>query len=296
MEELLIEYPPEPVEMRRFAKIAKALGNRTTRQVASRLQKYFQKLHAAGLPVPGRIPRNARTVGPKKNRMQKHMIRPTTFFPSNFVPVNMPEEDENNACALDPNFYRNGCQGSMESSNPSSQQGDDDMVVVDVPSDSEISSSETNNEERIIRLIKRVKRDKEKKYPIEISTCDHNGFQCDFCNEDPIVGTRWHCSTCKNDSIDFCGDCLVTQLQTDNPHPLDHRMVGYRVSTEFKTQYDSDESDNENDNEDDETNKIDNKSDENNQINVFDEDYLPHKSNQIAGTSYNYMDTNFLPQ
>lgn len=50
LEELLVEYPPEPIEMRRFTKIAKALGNRTPRQVASRLQKYFQKLHAAGLP------------------------------------------------------------------------------------------------------------------------------------------------------------------------------------------------------------------------------------------------------
>lgn len=41
--------------MRRFAKIARALGNRTTKQVASRLQKYFQKLRAAGLPVMQRL-------------------------------------------------------------------------------------------------------------------------------------------------------------------------------------------------------------------------------------------------
>lgn len=287
--------------MRRFAKIAKALGNRTTRQVASRLQKYFQKLHAAGLPVPGRIPRNARTVGPRKNRMQKQMIRPTTFFPSNFVPVNMPDEDENNTHALDPDFYRNGCQQSMGNSNPSSQQGDDDndMVVVDVPSDSEISSNDATDEQKMIRLIKRIRRDKEKKYPIEISTCDHNGFRCDFCNDDPIIGTRWHCSTCIHDSIDFCGDCLIAQLQTDNYHSLDHRMIGMRVSTEFKSQYYSDETDNENENEEDETTtdikpKVD--FDENNQINVFDEDYLPQKSIPMASTSYNYMDTNFLPQ
>lgn len=33
------------------------LGNRTPKQVCSRVQKYFIKLHKAGLPVPGRIPK-----------------------------------------------------------------------------------------------------------------------------------------------------------------------------------------------------------------------------------------------
>ena len=33
LEELLIKYPPEEVEMRRWEKIAKALGNRTAVQV-----------------------------------------------------------------------------------------------------------------------------------------------------------------------------------------------------------------------------------------------------------------------
>lgn len=54
LEELLTIYPPEQVEMERFRKIAKALGNRTPLQVQSRVQKYFIKLQKAGLPVPGR--------------------------------------------------------------------------------------------------------------------------------------------------------------------------------------------------------------------------------------------------
>lgn len=57
LEELLIEYPPEEVESRRFQKIAEALGNRTRMQVSSRVQKYFLKLMKAGLPIPGRAPR-----------------------------------------------------------------------------------------------------------------------------------------------------------------------------------------------------------------------------------------------
>lgn len=55
LEELLKEYPEEEIEMRRWVKIANALGNRTPKQVMSRVQKYFIKLHQAGLPVPGRV-------------------------------------------------------------------------------------------------------------------------------------------------------------------------------------------------------------------------------------------------
>lgn len=45
--------------MKRFKKIADALGNRTLQQVTSRVQKYFVKLYKAGLPIPGRIPKSA---------------------------------------------------------------------------------------------------------------------------------------------------------------------------------------------------------------------------------------------
>lgn len=58
LEELLIEFPPEDVELHRFRKIANALGNRTVQQVCSRVQKYFLKLHSMGLPIPGRIPKS----------------------------------------------------------------------------------------------------------------------------------------------------------------------------------------------------------------------------------------------
>lgn len=55
LEELLEVYPDEPVQSQRFLKISKALGTRTTKQVASRVQKYFIKLAKLGLPVPGRV-------------------------------------------------------------------------------------------------------------------------------------------------------------------------------------------------------------------------------------------------
>ncbi|KAJ1888393.1 hypothetical protein LPJ66_008602 [Kickxella alabastrina] len=59
LEALLVEYPDEEVANDRWRKISEALGTRTMRQVASRVQKYFIKLAKAGLPVPGRVPNTA---------------------------------------------------------------------------------------------------------------------------------------------------------------------------------------------------------------------------------------------
>lgn len=53
--ELLEVFPDEEVQVSRFRKIAEALGTRTTRQVASRVQKYFIRLAKLGLPIPGKM-------------------------------------------------------------------------------------------------------------------------------------------------------------------------------------------------------------------------------------------------
>ena len=55
LEKLLDEYPDEPVAAQRFQKISAAMGTRTPKQVASRVQKYFIKLVKAGLEAPGRM-------------------------------------------------------------------------------------------------------------------------------------------------------------------------------------------------------------------------------------------------
>ncbi|XP_031618641.1 ZZ-type zinc finger-containing protein 3 [Contarinia nasturtii] len=298
LEELLVEYPPEPIEMRRFAKIAKALGNRTPRQVASRLQKYFQKLHAAGLPVPGRIPRNARSYNTsRKNRMVKHMVRPTTFFPSNYVPVNITEDDDNNAInLLDPNYYRNGC--SVKNMN---DEDIDNMVIVDEPSDTEPDPNATDTI-KMAAIIKRVKREKEREYSLETTISEHNGYKCDYCDEDPISGTRWHCITCKDQSTDYCSDCLVAQTQDDNHHSFDHIFIGYRVSSDFNGRSDVSDDDGDGDGQgneeasedanDDTSQFIDSPDDSNydESMDTFDKDYVPKSTNQTN----NYLDPNFL--
>ena len=106
-----IEYPSEEVEMDRWKKIATCLGNRTYIQVQSRVQKYFQKLQKAGLPVPGRYKRNntpstITNLGltrPKKlsirGKYANSLIgsRNSTFFPDMKPCVKMTDDDEREA-------------------------------------------------------------------------------------------------------------------------------------------------------------------------------------------------------
>lgn len=90
LEELLEIYPEEPIEARRYKKIAQDLGTRTPVQVMSRIQKYFAKLAKAGLPIPGRAPKR---VGRDKNK--SIFYKKSTFFPQLHVPVKMEDPNDN---------------------------------------------------------------------------------------------------------------------------------------------------------------------------------------------------------
>ncbi|XP_022643574.1 ZZ-type zinc finger-containing protein 3-like isoform X2 [Varroa jacobsoni] len=92
LEELLIKFPPEAVEAQRWRKIAAALGNRTIKQVASRVQKYFIKLAKAGLEVPGRvpnIPKSSRKVRRVQSTLKTQAFYLSTFFPQHASPITM---------------------------------------------------------------------------------------------------------------------------------------------------------------------------------------------------------------
>lgn len=56
LEDLLTVFPDEEIAAHRWQKIARALGNRTPRQVASRVQKFFIRLAKEGKPIPGKPP------------------------------------------------------------------------------------------------------------------------------------------------------------------------------------------------------------------------------------------------
>ena len=121
LEELLHEYPSEDIEMERWKKIASSLGNRTAIQVQSRVQKYFLKLHKAGLPIPGKLGNKAKLrskpttnslnvlngvsnhVGMSQmgnnSKFMNNLLsqRNSTFFPDLKPDVKMTEDDEREA-------------------------------------------------------------------------------------------------------------------------------------------------------------------------------------------------------
>lgn len=256
--------------MRRFAKIARALGNRTTKQVASRVQKFFKKLHSAGMPIPGRLPKSGRyDTYLRSYRMFRNQIRNSTFFPAQDVPVVMPEDGDDGS--INTNFHLKGSTS---------------CVTVDQESDDD---TPTTDELKMLKLIERIKMDKERFKRINCSLSEHFGYKCDVCAEEPILGTRWHCVTCNKVSVDYCSDCLVTQvLDPRKRHSISHRFVGIRVinQTDHSIKQIS-ENETESDDDVDGDLKMYN-------FNGHDRDYLPEKFNQ--NVDYNYLDPNFLPE
>ena len=99
LEELLVRFPSEDVEMERWKKVAAALGNRTAIQVQSRTQKYFLKLQKAGLPIPGRQLKarhrnNAPRPGTTRSGRQLVRSKNSAFFPALSPAVRMDEDDD----------------------------------------------------------------------------------------------------------------------------------------------------------------------------------------------------------
>ena len=210
LEELLIEYPPEEVEMRRWTKIANALGNRTPKQVSSRVQKYFIKLLRAGLPIPGRGPKMK--LDAKKGMSHKHqrnnysLFKRSTFFPHQDMSFTMPDESK------------------------------ELPIMEDSEDEAGNSIIDDNPELRHIDLLKEVKAEKEQS---SSPVYKHIGHKCFVCGEEPLTGTRWHCAECE-DGIDLCSDCAVAQLESENPlHDTLHRLTPVRPP-QYSRSYDLD--------------------------------------------------------
>ncbi|KAJ8971080.1 hypothetical protein NQ317_014753 [Molorchus minor] len=223
LEELLVVYPPEPIEMRRFQKIAKALGNRTVQQVTSRVQKYFLKLYKAGLPIPGRIPKSSekykKSVLHKHQRHNHYLWKPTTFFPDLYVPVMMNDLDNIPGPSINTSSPSTSTSGSSNYLLPTEYHHNND--ICSTKSESELQ----------LGLLKRIRMEKLREQDGNHSSFQHIGFKCDYCDAEPIIGPRWHCTTCTN-SVDYCMDCVLSQVYSDNAHPLHHKMTIFYSETE----------------------------------------------------------------
>ncbi|XP_041367934.1 ZZ-type zinc finger-containing protein 3-like [Gigantopelta aegis] len=207
LEELLVTYPPEEVEAKRWQKIASALGNRTVQQVASRVQKYFIKLTKAGLPVPGRIPNlNAynKKSGHRHHRYNKMYYPSSTFLHAFEPPVYMSDDEDFKSYEDD--------SSSFSQWNLSPDVSDEE----DIPPDLRC----TQEYQELIRW-KMIKKERQMS---EDKVVHHVGYKCDNCDREPIVGTRWHCVDCPMDAAcDFCDDCVDCVFESST-HNTSHRL------------------------------------------------------------------------
>ncbi|XP_074028104.1 ada2a-containing complex component 1 isoform X2 [Leptinotarsa decemlineata] len=218
LEELLRLYPPEPIERKRYQKIAKALGNRTLKQVTSRVQKYFLKLYKAGLPIPGRIPKcveKHNRVMHKHQRLNHFLWKPSTFFPEFNTPVVMDDLEST--------------PGPSMSEPPPPPCSSNYLLESEYLQSSSIQDK--SDEESQLQLINRVKEEKLREREDPNALFRHLLFTCDFCNARPIVGARWHCTTCK-ESKDYCTDCILSQMLSEKRHPLSHVFAVVRNDAE----------------------------------------------------------------
>ncbi|XP_017095646.2 ZZ-type zinc finger-containing protein 3 [Drosophila bipectinata] len=214
LEQLLIQYPPEEIEMRRFTKIAKALGNRTAQQVFSRVQKYFQKLHDAGMPVPGRIPKYRRS-GHGKAKLS---LRRSTFFPAQNLSLQMPVEDDD-----------------LHIQSPASEMG--------MPAASLRIKAEPKTEPEAVNedFYSEAKRRQDLRLKLLSSVYSEKqqvegGYEpdplapkCADCEEASVTRTHWRCNSCYC-HLNLCGDCLTSQLLEERFEHLSHEVVEDRES------------------------------------------------------------------
>ncbi|KAM9789186.1 ZZ-type zinc finger-containing protein 3 [Neosynchiropus ocellatus] len=220
LEQLLVKFPPEEIESRRWQKIADELGNRTAKQVASRVQKYFIKLTKAGIPVPGRTPNlcmyTKKPSSKRQHHLNKHLYRPSTFLTSYEPPVFMDDDEERSA-------YFSSLQ------DPSAEESDEDGIPAELKNLPEYKE---------LLELKRLKKQKLHEIQEDSAGVRHLGYKCDVCGMEPIQGVRWHCQDCPSDSsVDFCSNCSDCLLKTETHTPSHHLEAIYRPDSFLDRDY-----------------------------------------------------------
>ncbi|KAH8334159.1 hypothetical protein KR059_007020 [Drosophila kikkawai] len=210
LEHLLIQYPPEEVEMRRFAKIAKALGNRTPQQVFSRIQKYFQKLHDAGMPVPGRIPKH------RKAGLSKHKVnlRRSTFFPAHNISLQMPDDDS----TLDE------IRVLSPATDVTAHIKRETKTEIEPDAFEDGLDAEAKRKQDLRLMILTSIQGEKQQIDADGYHPDPLAAKCAECEEATVTRTPWRCNSCYC-HLSLCGDCLASQLIEGRFEHLSHEVV-----------------------------------------------------------------------
>jgi len=208
LEQLLIEYPDEPVAAYRWEKIARALG-RTPKQVVSRVHRYFERLARAGLPVPGRLPASAS----KANTKEVTSSRTSTSTSS--TSHRQPKQY---------NWYEAPVV-KMDAILPVI----DDSTLLSEEEKRAFAGLETTEEYKELIRLKRFKKFQEQSHeryvhttnPTEGTHVDSAGgnstslpnatqldSQCSSCHASPIIGRNYRCVTCTRPKVSLCSSCF----------------------------------------------------------------------------------------
>ncbi|KAF9158283.1 hypothetical protein DFQ26_007800 [Actinomortierella ambigua] len=229
LERLLEVYPDEPVAAQRFQKISQAMGTRTPKQVASRVQKYFIKLVKAGLEAPGRMnysleptkPKPKAGSSPKKPQSQQRRDETGEFGKkkANTGGTSRPRptnKDKDKAPRKKAKSSMGSGQGRISgaqylnyASAPTVYMSDDDdeesvqeMIGIRGSSASKMSGSSAQ---------------------AGPSNPRHVGYGCNSCGMSPIQGTRYHCLECDaHGGMNLCASCYSSGYYRNEHHSLSH--------------------------------------------------------------------------
>ncbi|KAI9480758.1 MAG: hypothetical protein EXX96DRAFT_564068 [Benjaminiella poitrasii] len=234
LEELLIVYPDEPVQAQRFNKISKALGTRTPRQVASRVQKYFIKLAKMGLPVPGRItippscmPKNERS---SSTGHHKSKVKNKSKSRGNHGRVTK-------AASTPPMLRTSGIgYNSLVSGGLTNTRisGAHYAMSHGPPA---VFMSDDEEDSSVNEMMRSVNNEGKETSDIVI----HEGYACDGCGTEPIVGVRYKCTVCDvSEEVDLCSSCMEKGTFINDHHTLEHTFEAVRTANPLPYYADND--------------------------------------------------------
>ncbi|KAK3836956.1 MAG: hypothetical protein JOS17DRAFT_425497 [Linnemannia elongata] len=242
LEKLLDEYPDEPVAAQRFQKISAAMGTRTPKQVASRVQKYFIKLVKAGLEAPGRMnysleTSKAKTKGaPPTAKGKKRKDGPGGEVAPKGKAGRPRKKDAGEAGASGSGAAAGGGSGggSTKKQKPKSLLGSGSgrtsgTQYLHYSSAPTVYMSEEDDEDSVQDMLAAS-------HTVSSSVPDggivsHIGFSCDSCGVDPILGIRYLCIDCEElGGTDLCGPCYNSGVYHNELHLLSHRFHSIETS------------------------------------------------------------------
>ncbi|KAF9937129.1 ZZ-type zinc finger-containing protein 3 [Mortierella alpina] len=245
LEKLLDEYPDEPVAAQRFQKISAAMGTRTPKQVASRVQKYFIKLVKAGLEAPGRMNYSLETSKPKskaaataggsstaKGKKRKDGPVGSDGGASKSKAGRPRKKDIVGGAETGGSGSGSGSgAAAMKKQRPKSLLGSgfgrtSGTQYLQYASAPTVFMSDEDDEDSVQDMLAMSTNGNTPGTATPGNgVAAHMGFYCDSCGVDPILGVRHSCIDCEEfGGTDLCGPCYNMGTYQSEHHVLSHRF------------------------------------------------------------------------